>query len=194
MSVHFMSRSNEWETPQDLFDELNREFDFTLDVAATEQNTKCARFYDRAQDGLAQPWDGVCWCNPPYGREIAKWVKRAAEASSTVVMLLPARTDTRWFHDYIYGKAEIRFIRGRLRFSGATVNAPFPSMIVIFRRDMPMTNGNRIRAMADEELAELLRDAYDAGSDDAEKWYMGDGHTFSFIWDQEWLQQEAREE
>lgn len=136
MSVHFMSHSNEWETPQDLFDELNREFGFTLDVAATEQNAKCARFYDRAQDGLTQPWDGVCWCNPPYGREIAKWVKRAAEVSSTVVMLLPARTDTRWFHDYIYGKAEIRFIRGRLRFSGATVNAPFPSMIVIFdRRD-----------------------------------------------------------
>ena len=133
-SVHFSSHSNEWETPQAVFDELNREFGFTLDVAATEANAKCPRFYDRAQDGLKQPWDGVCWCNPPYGREIAKWVKRAAEVSCTVVMLIPARTDTVWFHDYIYGKAEIRFVRGRLRFSGAKVNAPFPSMIVIFRR------------------------------------------------------------
>lgn len=133
-SAHFSSHSHEWETPQAVFDELNREFGFTLDVAATEANAKCPRFYDRAQDGLKQPWEGVCWCNPPYGREIAKWVKRAAEAPCTVVMLIPARTDTAWFHDYIYGKAEVRFIRGRLRFSGTKADAPFPSMIAIFRR------------------------------------------------------------
>ena len=128
-----MHRTDQWETPQWLFDELDREFGFTVDVCADAQNSKCPVFYDREQDGLAQTWEGVCWCNPPYGREIAKWVEKAAGANCTVVMLIPARTDTAWFHDHIYGKAEIRFIRGRLRFSGAAVNAPFPSMIVVFR-------------------------------------------------------------
>lgn len=131
--VHFMHRTDQWETPQWLFDELDREFGFTVDVCADAQNAKCPVFYDREQDGLAQTWEGVCWCNPPYGREIARWVEKAAGASCTVVMLIPARTDTAWFHDHIYGKAEIRFIRGRLRFSGSAVNAPFPSMIVVFR-------------------------------------------------------------
>jgi len=90
-------------------------------------------------DGLEQDWTGVCWCNPPYGREIEKWVKKAyisAIEGATVVMLLPARTDTRWFHDWIYGKTEIRFIRGRLKFGGAEHGAPFPSMVVVFRPPM----------------------------------------------------------
>jgi site-specific DNA-methyltransferase (adenine-specific) len=87
-------------------------------------------------DGLKQEWTGVCWCNPPYGRKIGLWVEKAAKAECTVVMLLPARTDTRWFHDYIYGYAEIRFIRGRLKFGGAQNSAPFPSMIVIFDRQI----------------------------------------------------------
>ena len=131
----FSSKTDLWETPQDLFDKLNNEFHFTLDVCATPENAKCDSFYTKEQDGLSQPWKGVVWCNPPYGRQIGEWVRRAFHASvsgSTVVMLLPARTDTRWFHEYIYGKAEIRFIRGRLKFGGSKNSAPFPSMVVVF--------------------------------------------------------------
>ena len=131
----FSSKTDLWETPQDLFDKLNNEFHFTLDVCATPENAKCDSFYTKEQDGLSQPWKGVVWCNPPYGRQIGEWVRRAFLASvsgNTVVMLLPARTDTRWFHEYIYGKAEIRFIRGRLKFGGSKNSAPFPSMVVVF--------------------------------------------------------------
>ena len=130
----FSSASDMWETPKDFFDRLNEEFHFTLDVCAAAENAKCSRFYTKEANGLMQPWDGICWCNPPYGRDIGKWVKKAADADCTVVMLLPARTDTRWFHDYIYGRAEIRFIKGRLKFGNAQNCAPFPSMVVIFRR------------------------------------------------------------
>jgi phage N-6-adenine-methyltransferase len=135
--VMFSSKTDEWETPQALFDELNREFGFTLDVCALPENAKCDLFFTPKTDGLSQSWKGhMCWMNPPYGREIGKWVKKAYEESqrgATVVCLLPARTDTRWFHDYIYGKAEIRFLRGRIKFVGAENSAPFPSMIVIYR-------------------------------------------------------------
>ena len=129
----FSSKTDMWETPQNFFDELNKEFHFTCDVCAIEENAKCAKFYTPEQDGLKQTWGGVCWMNPPYGREIGKWVKKASESNATVVCLLPARTDTRWFHDYIYGKAEIRFVRGRLRFGGSKNSAPFPSMVAVFR-------------------------------------------------------------
>ncbi len=112
----FSSKTDLWATPQNFFDELNREFCFTTDVCALPENAKCEHFITPEMDGLKQEWTGICWCNPPYGREIGKWVRKAYESDCTVVMLLPARTDTRWFHDYIYGKAEIRFIRGRLRF------------------------------------------------------------------------------
>ena len=131
----FSSKTDLWETPQDLFDKLNNEFHFTLDVCATQENAKCDSFYTKEQDGLSQPWKGVVWCNPPYGKQIGSWVRRGFFASlsgNTVVMLLPARTDTRWFHEYIYGKAEIRFIRGRLKFGGSKNSAPFPSMVVVF--------------------------------------------------------------
>lgn len=135
--VMFSSKTDLWETPQKLFDELDQEFHFTLDVCALPENAKCEKFYTPDDDGLSKPWDGVVWCNPPYGRQIGKWVLAGLDASrcrkSTVVMLLPARTDTRWFHDCILGKAEIRFIRGRLKFGNAKNSAPFPSMIVIFR-------------------------------------------------------------
>nr|DAL19017.1 MAG TPA_asm: DNA N-6-adenine-methyltransferase [Caudoviricetes sp.] len=133
--VMFSSKTDLWATPQELFDELDKEFHFELDVCATPENAKCRKFYTKEQDGLAQPWTGLVWCNPPYGREIGQWVRRAffaAVAGATVVMLLPARTDTRWFHEYIYGKAEVRFIRGRLKFGDARNSAPFPSMVVIF--------------------------------------------------------------
>lgn len=131
----FSSATCEWATPPELFKALDAEFGFTCDVCATADNAKCKEFYSPEQDGLAQEWTGVCWCNPPYGREIGKWVRKAAESRCIVVMLLLARTDTKWFHDYIYGKTEIRFIKGRLKFGDAKNSAPFPSIIVIFKRE-----------------------------------------------------------
>jgi phage N-6-adenine-methyltransferase len=131
----FTSKTPEWETPQDLFDELNKEFDFKLDVCATKENAKCSDYLTKEVNGLECGWDlGWVWMNPPYGREIKDWVKKASEERE-VVALLPARTDTRWFHDYIYKKkaVEIRFIKGRLKFGKATNSAPFPSMLVIFK-------------------------------------------------------------
>lgn len=134
--VMFSSATDMWATPQDFFDKLNKEFCFELDVCATADNAKCEKYYTKEQDGLKMPWTGVCWCNPPYGREIGKWVAKAFSASAggaTVVMLLPARTDTKWFHDYIYEKSEIRFIKGRLKFGDSYNSAPFPSMVVVFK-------------------------------------------------------------
>lgn len=133
--VLFSSKSVVWETPQDLFDKLNAEFHFDLDVCALPENAKCEKYYTPEDDGLLQPWNGVCWCNPPYGRTIGKWIQKAYETfagGGTVVMLLPARTDTKWFHEYIYNKAEIRFIKGRLKFGNSKNSAPFPSMVVVF--------------------------------------------------------------
>lgn len=130
------SNTPEWATPQSFFDVLNREFTFTLDPCSTHENAKCEMHYTKEDDGLKQNWGGqVVFCNPPYGRELPKWVKKCYEESrhADVVMLIPARTDTRWFHDYIYGKAEIRFIKGRLKFGNAKQSAPFPSMVVIYR-------------------------------------------------------------
>ena len=132
-AVMFSSKTDMWETPKDFFDELDKEFHFTCDVCATKENAKCAKYYTPEQDGLKQEWDGICWMNPPYGKTIGKWVKKAAESKATVVCLLPARTDTKWFHEYIYGKAEIRFVKGRIKFGNSKNSAPFPSMIVIFR-------------------------------------------------------------
>ena len=134
--VMFSSKTDLWETPKDFFDTLDAEFRFNLDVCALPENAKCAAFYSPDVDGLSQPWYGRCWCNPPYGRQVGRWVAKAAQSAAegaTVVMLLPARTDTAWFHDYIYGRAEVRFVRGRLKFGGSTNSAPFPSMVVIFR-------------------------------------------------------------
>lgn len=133
ISVHFSSKTDLWSTPQAFFDELDKEFEFETDVCALPENAKCKNFYSPERDGLKQEWTGRCWCNPPYGRQIAKWVKKAAESKATVVMLLPARTDTKWFHDYVLPNAEIRFIKGRLKFGGAKASAPFPSMVAIFR-------------------------------------------------------------
>lgn len=133
--VLFSSKSVVWETPQDLFDKLNAEFHFDLDVCALPENAKCEKYYTPEDDGLSQPWNGVCWCNPPYGRTIGKWIQKAYETfavGGTVVMLLPARTDTKWFHEYIYNKAEIRFVKGRLKFGNSKNAAPFPSMVVVF--------------------------------------------------------------
>jgi phage N-6-adenine-methyltransferase len=138
LKVHFSSKSNEWATPQDFFDELDKEFHFTLDPCATPENAKCKKYYTIKEDGLKQDWQGeTVFCNPPYGRKIKDWVKKCYEESqkpnTTVVMLIPARTDTNYFHEYIYGKAEIRFVKGRLRFGDGKDRAPFPSMVVIYR-------------------------------------------------------------
>ena len=131
--VMFSSQTDLWETPQDFFNKLNEEFCFETDVCALPENAKCKKFYSPDENGLSKKWGGICWCNPPYGRKIGEWVKKASESKATVVMLLPARTDTKWFHDYIYNKAEIRFIKGRLKFGNSKNSAPFPSMVVIFR-------------------------------------------------------------
>ncbi len=133
--VMFSSKTEMWETPKEFFDDLNREFHFDLDACATPENAKCTNFYSPEQNGLSMPWEGHVWCNPPYGRQVGKWVEKAytsAKTGALVVMLLPARTDTAWFHDYIYRLAEIRFIRGRLKFGGSKNSAPFPSMVCIF--------------------------------------------------------------
>lgn len=134
----FTSNTAEWATPQAFFDELNKEFDFTLDPCATPQNAKCARYFTKEIDGLSQSWSGEkVFCNPPYGRDISKWVAKAytetLSGAKIVVMLIPARTDTAYFHDYIYKKHEVRFIRGRLHFNESKNAAPFPSMVVVMR-------------------------------------------------------------
>ena len=136
--MYFSSATDLWATPQSLFDELNYEFHFTLDVCAIPDNAKCPMFYSPAEDGLSQPWTGVCWMNPPYGRAIGLWVARAYRAAltgATVVALLPARTDTTWWHDYVVKAKDIRFLRGRIRFGEAKYSAPFPSAVVVFDAD-----------------------------------------------------------
>lgn len=135
-SVHFSSKRMDWETPPEFFAEYDAEFAFTLDVCALPHNAKCARFFTPDDDGAVQDWgENVCWMNPPYGAEIGRWMRKAYSASrsgATVVCLVPARTDTRWWHDYAM-RGEVRFIRGRLTFVGATASAPFPVAIVVFR-------------------------------------------------------------
>lgn len=131
------SNTEEWATPQQFFDELNKEFHFTLDPCSTDENAKCEKHYTKEDDGLSKNWGGeVVFCNPPYGRDISKWVEKAdheAAKGATVVMLIPARTDTKYFHKYIYNKHEIRFIQGRLHFNESKQSAPFPSMLVIMK-------------------------------------------------------------
>jgi phage N-6-adenine-methyltransferase len=134
-ALMFSSGKCEWETPQAVFDALHKEFIFETDVCALASNAKCDTFFTPESNGLLHKWVGVCWMNPPYGREMPKWIRKAwesAQEGATVVCLLPARTDTAAWHDYCV-KGEIRFIRGRLKFGGHTNSAPFPSAIVIFR-------------------------------------------------------------
>lgn len=132
----FSSETDMWATPQKFFDRLNAFFKFELDVCATPENSKCHNFFTETQDGLTQDWTGTVWMNPPYGREIGKWVAKAYAESrlhgSTIVCLLQSRTDTKWWHDYCL-KGEITFIKKRLKFDDAKNSAPFPSAIVIFR-------------------------------------------------------------
>ena len=135
--VLFSSQNDVWSTPQAFFDRLNEEFRFTLDACALPENAKCELYFTPVEDGLVQDWSGhIVFCNPPYGKDIAAWVEKcymeSRKENTKVVMLLPTRTDTVYFHRYIYGIAEIRFVKGRLKFGNAKCSAPFPSMIVIF--------------------------------------------------------------
>ena len=138
MSVHFSSDTVEWSTPPDTFAALHAEFGFTLDPCCTPANATCSRYFTEADDGLAQSWAGeTVFMNPPYGRAIKHWMRKAyhswSQEGATVVCLVPARTDTAWWHDYAM-RGEIRFLRGRLKFGGSRNSAPFPSAVVIFRR------------------------------------------------------------
>lgn len=146
----FSSKNVVWETPRALFNRLDAVFRFTLDVCATPDNAKCRQFFSETDDGLAQEWTGTCWMNPPYGRTIGQWVKKALDSSirggATVVCLLPARTDTAWWHDYCMA-GTIAFIRGRLKFGGSKNSTPFPSAVVAF---------SPIPTLSPQELYEIV--------------------------------------
>ncbi len=134
MSVHFSSATDLWATPQAFFDKLNAVHGFTLDVCATDDNAKCPQYFTKEIDGLKQDWRGVVWMNPPYGREIGAWMAKAYEAGkqgAKVVCLVPARTDTLWWHQYAM-KGHIEFIKGRLKFGDSKNSAPFPSAVITF--------------------------------------------------------------
>lgn len=148
----FSSISNEWETPTPLFTKLNEQFQFTLDPCCTIENKKCLKFYTIETNGLSQSWKSeIVFCNPPYGREIGKWVEKCYNECKhndvTTVMLIPSRTDTKWFHNYIYNKHEVLFLKGRLKFINRMLPswneyndfkispAPFPSMLILFSND-----------------------------------------------------------
>lgn len=132
----FTSRTEEWETPAYVFLSLNKEFDFQVDVCATSENTKCKIFFDKSVNGLKREWSPFkCWMNPPYGRNISSWMKKAYEESqrgALVVCLIPSRTDTKWWHKWVMKSAEIRFISGRISFGNSKQSAPFPSCIAIY--------------------------------------------------------------
>lgn len=132
----FTSRTEEWETPEYVFLSLNKEFDFQVDVCATSENAKCKIYFDKSVDGLKREWSPFkCWMNPPYGRDIAKWMKKAfneSQRGALVVCLIPSRTDTKWWHDWVMKSSEIRFVSGRISFGNSKNSAPFPSCIVIY--------------------------------------------------------------
>ena len=134
--VALRSGTDKWSTPQAFFDKQNARFSFTVDVCASRENAKCVRYFSEEDDGLAQSWRGeVCWMNPPYGRKIGLWMKKAYQESrrgATVVCLVPARTDTAWWHEYAM-RGKCTFIRGRLKFGGSKNAAPFPSALVVFK-------------------------------------------------------------
>ena len=135
----FSSKDQTWETPIELFNKLDKEFNFTLDPCCTEETAKCKKYYTPTENGLIQDWQNeIVFMNPPYGREISDWLKKAYEESlkgSLVVCLIPSRTDTKYWHDYCMKASEIRFIKGRLKFGNSKNSAPFPSAIVVFNNN-----------------------------------------------------------
>jgi site-specific DNA-methyltransferase (adenine-specific) len=138
----FSSACDEWPTPRPFFAKLNRRYHFTLDPCATPANALCPTYFTREQDGLKQDWGTHrVFCNPPYGRVIGSWARKSFEASqrgALVVLFVPARVDTQWFHDWVQGKADVQFLRGRVRFGGAETGAPFPSMLAIYSPSRPL--------------------------------------------------------
>jgi phage N-6-adenine-methyltransferase len=158
----FSSKTDMWATPQAFFDKLHAVFRFETDVCALPDNAKCETYYTPDKDGLAQDWKGTCWMNPPYGREISAWVQKAyrsaKENGATVVCLLPARVDTRWWHDYC-ANGEVFFVRGRLKFGGAENSAPFPNAVVVFRPTvhdaLKVGAGDTAKLLLDAALDEL---------------------------------------
>lgn len=151
MRTIYMSKSPEWETPQELFDELNKEFHFDLDVASTHENAKCERHFTEEDDGLAQEWSGTVWCNPPYGRQLKDWVKACGTyEGGQAVMLIPVRADTSWWHEYIWDNPhtkDIRLIRGRVHFNNSPHGAPFASCVIVFDpKRKGMTPRERMRS------------------------------------------------
>jgi phage N-6-adenine-methyltransferase len=146
----FSSKSSEWETPQDFYERLNRAYDFNLDPCATANTAKCKNYFTESDDGLSKDWEGhKVFMNPPYGREISKWIKKAYEEGSkphtTVVCLIPSRTDTKYWHQYCMKADEIYFVKGRLKFGNSSNAAPFPSAVVVFR-------GPPVKGMARQSL------------------------------------------
>lgn len=137
MKVYFSSNTDLWSTPQEFYDHLHKEFKFTLDPCADDSNHKTEKYFTKEDNGLDQDWSGhTVFMNPPYGREIKQWMDKASKEDATVVCLVPSRTDTKWWHDYVIAKgAEVRFIKGRLKFGESLNNAPFPSALVIYRKD-----------------------------------------------------------
>lgn len=145
MKVHYSSNNHTWETPQDFFDELNSMYGFTLDACAEWHTAKVDCYYTKEQDALQQSWEGIVWCNPPYGREQIKFIQKALEEhkkhGSTIVLLIPARPDTKVWQDIIFPNAsQVCFVRGRLKFGGAEYNAPFPCALVVFGKHKDMSS------------------------------------------------------
>jgi len=138
LTACFSSKNNSWATPWDIFNKINKEYGpCDLDVCATKENTKCERYFTEEQNGLIQPWEGICWLNPPYS-EIITWVNKAAKEvyifnnAERIICLIPARTDTKYFHQYVAPYAHVIFIKGRIKFEGAKNSAPFPSILAIY--------------------------------------------------------------
>ena len=133
----YSSRTDDWPTPQSFFDQLNAEFGFTLDPCASATNTKCVAYFTQKDDGLKQDWGSHrVFCNPPYGKTMREWARKCYESSqqgAMVILLAHSRTDTRWFHEWVYDKAELRFVKGRLKFGDGIQSAPFPSLVAIYR-------------------------------------------------------------
>ena len=141
------SKDQTWETPQDLFDKLNSVFNFETDVCAVPETAKCDTYYTPEIDGLKQEWKGVCWMNPSYGREQVKWIEKASKENATTVCLIPARPDTKVWHETIFKKAKaVCFIKGRLKFGGSKDSAPFPSALIVFGNEL---NHDQIEILED---------------------------------------------
>ena len=163
MQVHYSSKTDDWATPQSFFDEMDAEFSFDLDVCASADNAKASRFLTKEDDALSQTWSGTCWMNPPYGRGIGAWIKKAYETAAsghTVVCLIPSRTDTSWWHRYCAKSTDIRFVSGRLSFGNGDGRAPFPSVVVVFdgkrtKQQFLADNVDQVFAGLDAELAEM---------------------------------------